>query len=32
MTKKTFDENFKKIFANTHKFANHDMNKFILLL
>ena len=29
---KTFDENVKKRFANTYKFANHDINKFILLL
>ena len=27
--KKTFDENLKKGFANTHKFADHDINKFI---
>ena len=29
---KRFDENLKKIFANTYKFSNHDINKFILLL
>ena len=32
ITKKTFDENLKKKFANTYKFANQDTNKFILLL
>ena len=25
----TFDENLKKQFANTYKFSNHDINKFI---
>ena len=29
---KTFDENLKKQFFNTHKFSNRDINKFILLL
>ena len=29
---KRFNENLKKIFANTYKFSNHDINKFILLL
>ena len=27
-----FDEKFKKRFANTYKFASHDVNKLILLL
>ena len=27
-----FDENLKKRFANTYKYSNHDINKFILLL
>ena len=27
-----FNEIFKKIFANTYKFSNHDVNKFISLL
>ena len=26
------DENFKKLFKNTFKFSNNDINKFILLL
>ena len=30
--KKHFDENLKKRFGNTYKFANYDINKFILLL
>ena len=29
---KILDENLKKRFANTYKFVNHDINKFILLL
>ena len=29
---KKFDENLKKRFANTYKFSNHVINKFILLL
>ena len=29
---KTFDKNVKKRFANTYKFPNHDIKKFILLL
>ena len=29
---KKFDENLKKPFANTYKFSNNDINKFILLL
>ena len=29
---KMFDENLKKRLANTQKFSNHDINKFILLL
>ena len=29
--KKKNDENLKKRFANTYKFSNHDINKFILL-
>ena len=29
---KKFDKNFKKIFANTYTFSNHDLNEFILLL
>ena len=29
---KKFDENFKKKFVNTYKFAKQDINKFILLL
>ena len=29
---KAFDEDLKKRFANTCTFANHDINKFILLL
>ena len=27
-----FNEILKKIFANTYKFSNHDVNKFISLL
>ena len=27
-----FNETLKKIFANTYKFSNHDVNKFISLL
>ena len=27
-----FGENFKKQIANTYKFSNHDINKFILVL
>ena len=27
-----FDKKLKKRFANTYKFASHDVNKFILLL
>ena len=27
-----YDENLKKMFANTYKFSNNDINKFILLL
>ena len=30
--KKKFDENLKKRFANTYKFSNHDIYRFILLL
>ena len=26
-----FDENLKEQFANTYKFSNYDINKFILL-
>ena len=26
-----FDKNFKKTFANTYKFSNHDIDKFVLL-
>ena len=26
------DENLKKLFSNTYKFSNHDINKSILLL
>ena len=29
---KAFDENLKKRFANTYKFAKHVIDKFILLL
>ena len=29
---KRLDKNLKKRFFNTHKFSNHDINKFILLL
>ena len=29
---KTFDENLKNRFANTYKFANHDVDTLILLL
>ena len=29
---KAFDENFKKRFANTYNFPNHDISKFFLLL
>ena len=29
---KKFDEMLKKTFVNINKFANHDINKFILLL
>ena len=31
-TKKKFDENIKKQFANTYKFSNHDINIFLFLL
>ena len=30
--KKKFDENLKKRYFNTHKFSDHDINNFILLL
>ena len=30
ITKKKFDENLKKRFANTYKFSKHDISKFIL--
>ena len=29
---KKFDEKLMKRFANTYKFGNHDINKFVLLL
>ena len=29
---KRFDKNLNKRFANTYKFTNHDINKFILFL
>ena len=29
---KKCDENLKKIFLRAHKFSNHDISKFILLL
>ena len=32
ITNKSFDENLKKRFPNTHKFSNHDIKKLILLL
>ena len=32
ITKKKFDEDLKKWFANTYKFSNHDIKKFLLLL
>ena len=32
ITKKKFDEDLKKWFANTYKFSSHDIKKFILLL
>ena len=30
--KKKFDENLKNRFANTYKFSNYNINKFVLLL
>lgn len=30
--KKMFDEDWKKRFANTYEFSNHDINKLIFLL
>ena len=32
ITKKISDDNLKKRFSNTYKFANQGINKFILLL